>query len=411
MNIRDREKGFSLVELAIVMMIVGLLFALGLKMLGPLVSRLKHTDTKETINAAYEAVIGFAATHERLPTVGEFKSVVTASKDVWGNDIIYRPADELTVYGTICARSSTNLYVCEMNAGCTSTDDIDNVAFFMLSRGANLNIQTNVFDTVDTSATSATIRTYTRDFAGIDDFAGSVKWPDPVGTRLEPYKDIIKWITLGDLRTKAGCVGAELKITNTALNGCNNNLPYSDTIFADGGIQFSSGGKYKWCREESGDSGLTFTPDPISVNCASESEAFYSQADSIVISGRPNNTPDSYKLTFHVRDNNDPVLNGRDKIVSKSFVLSIDPDCTSQDVVNVTGTDYRFKIDTGSCISWPNGEIMNVIYGQTAHIYSVAGCSGTPCDNTYGNLSAIDANNNGIVKMTVAPPACTIVDY
>ncbi|MBI4826442.1 MAG: type II secretion system protein [Nitrospirae bacterium] len=426
MQIRDREKGFSLVELAIVMIIIGLLFALGLKMLGPLVNRLKHTDTKETINAAYEAVIGYAATHDKLPTVDEFKSIATTSKDVWGNDIIYRPADELTVDGTVCARSTTNLYVCDKDAGCDTGTDIDNVAFFILSRGANLNIQTDVFDVVDTSATSATIQTYSREYnntdnSGIDDFSGSAEWPDPVGTRSEQYKDIVKWITLSDLRTKAGCLGAELKISTTSLNACDNNLPYSSTVFADGGIQFADSAdagtapEYKWCREQSGDSGLIFTPDPLSVNCASESEAFYSQSDSIVISGRPNSAPDSYKLTFYVRDNNDPVLNGRDKIVNKSFVLSIAPDCTSQDVVNATGSNSRFKIDSGSCISWPDSDIMNISYGQTAQIYGESGCSGTPCDITYNDISAIDTNGDGITDMAAwtagAPPTCTFVEH
>ncbi|MDO8281792.1 MAG: type II secretion system protein [Thermodesulfovibrionia bacterium] len=431
MHIRDREKGFSLVELAIVMIIVGLLFALGLKMLGPLVQRLKHTDTKETLKASYEAVIGFAATHDRLPTVAEFKVLATASKDVWGNAIIYRPADELTPEQTVCERSTTNLYVCDIDSGCNEGTDIDNVAFFILSRGANLNIQTNIYDTVDTSATSATIRTYSRDFANIDDMSGSVQWPDPVGSRPEAYKDIVKWITLADLRTKAGCAGAELKISNNTLNGCDNNVPYSDKIFADGGIPFSSGGKYKWCREESSDSGLTFVADDLSTSvpstandpvdetdgCVNEVEdgGNWIQSNSLIISGRPNKDPDSYKFKFYVRDNNDPAVGGRDKVTSKSFVLSIDPGCTSLDVVNNTGADYRFKKNGGICTTWPQGDIMNILYGQTAEIFSQLGCVDTPCYKTYGNFSAEDTDLNGIVEMTDwiagTPSTCTIVEY
>lgn len=437
MHIRNKEKGFSLVELAIVMMIVGLLFALGLKMLGPMVQRLKHTDTKETLKASYEAVIGYAATHDRLPTVAEFKDLAIASKDVWGNEIIYRPADELTVDNTVCERSTTDLYVCDNNTGCTSATDVDNVAFFLFSRGANLNIQTDVFDASATSVASATIQTYTPDYmntdnSGVDDFAGSALWPDPVGLRKEQYKDIVKWITLVDLRTKAGCMGAELKISNNKLNGCDNNLEYSDRIFADGGIPFSSGGKYKWCREESSYSGLAFkaddlsaTPIPVTVNdladdtdgCENESEdgGNWIQSDSIVISGRPNKDPDSYKYKFYVRDNNDPVVNGRDKITSKSFVLSIDASCTSVDVANKTGIEYRFKKNSGNCTTWGVGEIMNIVYGQTAHIYSALGCIDVPCDKTYGDFSAEDTDLNGIVKMTDwtagTPSTCTIVDY
>jgi len=56
-----RQKGLTLVEVAIVLVILGLLIGLGASLIGPLTKRAKITETRDIVNAAVESVIGFAA--------------------------------------------------------------------------------------------------------------------------------------------------------------------------------------------------------------------------------------------------------------------------------------------------------------------------------------------------------------
>jgi prepilin-type N-terminal cleavage/methylation domain-containing protein len=411
MNSCKDNRGFSLVELAIVIMIIGLLFALGLKMLSPLVQRLKHTDTKEGIEAAYEAVIGYAAMNNRLPGVNEFGDLVK-STDVWGNDLIYRPADELLADNTVCERSTTKLRV---------NDDgnlVSNVAFLILSRGANQNIQTNVYDTIQTSQTQVTIKTYlfdTYDTSGIDDFSGSTTWPDPVGTRLEYYKDIVKYITLSDLRIKAGCEGEELSILNRSLVACagaDANFEYSETIYATGGIPFADDSDsfsppkgssdsdddpdYQWCI-----TGTDPLPDGIEFECGGSlipgaascelgSDTGWTQCTYPVVDSS-NNEPyesGSFQVTFWVRDNNDSTGTD-DNITSKTYVLTIDPFCVECQanglpLTNNTGNTISYKKNGESCQILLDGGSTTVTTADSFEFYNNVACT------TPASCSSID---------------------
>ncbi|MBU4052854.1 MAG: type II secretion system GspH family protein, partial [Proteobacteria bacterium] len=80
----QNNRGFTLIELAIVMVIVGLLAGFGASMIVPLSVRAKRMETTEAVNVATEAVIGYAAAHNgRLPTVGEFPGIIGKYKDAW----------------------------------------------------------------------------------------------------------------------------------------------------------------------------------------------------------------------------------------------------------------------------------------------------------------------------------------
>ena len=61
--------------------------------------------------------------------------------------------------------------------------------------------------------------------------------------RPEAYDDIVDYVTLGELRTKSGCQGAPLKILNNELPSGSMSSTYSATIYAEGGVPFSSGWK------------------------------------------------------------------------------------------------------------------------------------------------------------------------
>ena len=64
---RNLSRGFSLIEMAIVLLIMGLLLGGGLALLGPQIEAQKFKDTQRTLEDAKEALIGFALANGRLP--------------------------------------------------------------------------------------------------------------------------------------------------------------------------------------------------------------------------------------------------------------------------------------------------------------------------------------------------------
>ncbi len=60
--------------------------------------------------------------------------------------------------------------------------------------------------------------------------------------------DIVRWVTLDELRSKVGCQGAPLKIVNNELPFGSAAAAYANvTINADGGVQFAAPDRYRWC--------------------------------------------------------------------------------------------------------------------------------------------------------------------
>ena len=187
-------KGFTLVELAIVMVILGFLVSIGASMIGPLTIRMKTTEAREQVNAAVDGVIGYSATNLRLPNLAQFPTTVRAQRDAWDNQIQYVFDNNLAA--SICDRTTTNitLRVCS-NAACSVFNPVANVAFIVLSSGSNFNNQS--YGSLGILA-ATTINTYAAGLA-VDNYAGDF-------TRAtDEYDDIIKWVTLPELQTKLSC--------------------------------------------------------------------------------------------------------------------------------------------------------------------------------------------------------------
>lgn len=93
---RKRVFGFTLVEIAIILVILGFLIGLGAALIGPLTKRMKINETRETLDAVAEAIISYVAGNKclsgNLTTMG-----VRKTKDAWNKDILYIPANELVV--------------------------------------------------------------------------------------------------------------------------------------------------------------------------------------------------------------------------------------------------------------------------------------------------------------------------
>ncbi len=309
-----KNAGFSLIELSIVLVIMGILISFGTGMIAPLTKRVKYTETKEVVNAAVESIISFAAANNRIPTTSEFPNIVRTTRDAWAKDLYYIPdvnLDDLNAVG-VCGRKTTGITVRIPKDTPPYYIDIFDVAFVIVSGSENYNIQTNKNDV------SGRVTVYQTGTINIDDYDSATDMNRP-----ETYDDIIKWITLNELRAKTGCQGSQLKIINNELPYGFQNSQYSATVFADGGVPFGSGGKYKWCRQESSPTGLTFNPSTLSANALGLSENLWGQADRLTISGTPT-AFGNFTLTVFVRDNND-TSGANDNITQKTLVLTIHP--------------------------------------------------------------------------------------
>ena len=225
------NKGFTLIEIAIVVAIIGLLVAAGTRMIGPLTKRAKYTEGKEIIGAAVDSVLGYGATNGSLPNFTQFQNSVRTTTDAWGKNLTYIWDNNLET--GICGRKTTSIAVRECDdAACSTSVTISNVAFVITSGGGNYNTQTG---------SGTLINIYDPGTPGIDNYAADM-------TRAEAYDDIVKWITLTELRMKTGCLGPQLKIVNTILPFGNHGTLYNAEVFAEGGVPFTGGGgRYRWC--------------------------------------------------------------------------------------------------------------------------------------------------------------------
>jgi prepilin-type N-terminal cleavage/methylation domain-containing protein len=315
-----KAKGFTLVEMAIVMVLVGILVGIGASMIGPLTKRAKMTETKEIVNAAVESIVSFGSSSKRLPTLAEFPTKVRNPNDAWTKPLLYIFDANLTVIPggaaeAICVRKSTGYTVCR-DAACTPATNIPNVAFVVVSGAENYNIQTGTLAGGVCPAGQTCVRVYATDTPNIDNYPTDFNRP-------ENYDDIVKWATLDELKAKVWCQGAPLKIVNNELPSGRVGTLYSASVYPDGGIPFAGVATFRWCVQSTLPAGITATPNVISANCAGLAEASWGLRASLQLSGTPT-APGSYPMTIFARDNND-ATGTNDNIAQKAFVLTINP--------------------------------------------------------------------------------------
>jgi len=141
--------GFTLVELAIVLVIVGLLIGMGASLIGPLTRRAKLNETRNTVKEVYETISGFATANKRLPAL--LTDLSAKTRDSYNNILLYYPAPGLTA-SNLCTTQGTYLTLNDMGSNKT------NVAFVILSQGENRCNQTGTgspFAIADTDVSTA----------------------------------------------------------------------------------------------------------------------------------------------------------------------------------------------------------------------------------------------------------------
>ncbi len=399
-----RKEGFTLIELAMVLVVIGIVITIGVGLIGPLTKRMRVNESKDIVNAALESVNSWASGNKRLPTPppGEFSTVVKTPTDAFTKDLLYIVDANLTtipsgVTDAICGRKTTSYTVCR-DASCPIATNIPNVAFAVVSGAENYNIQTGTIagGTGNCPLGQTCIRVYEVGTQNIDDYASDI-------SRQEDYDDIVKWVTLDELRTKVGCQGAQLKIANNELSPAFRCSNYAATIYAEGGIPFTSGGNYQWCVTAAVPSGLKFNCNGTlntSATCSLAAGTWnqcnnLSIEDDTGISGFGPNVTGSYNLSIYARDNNT-------NLTQKSFVLTVGLGENRFRVWNTTGATRDFIVD-GACRNsvGDNNEITNAsgnIFfdpGETIDRYASSGICGTfQARLYYSDAVAADANCN-----------------
>ncbi|RLJ70132.1 prepilin-type N-terminal cleavage/methylation domain-containing protein [Hydrogenivirga caldilitoris] len=228
-----KDKGLTLIELAIVLIVLGILLGIGAGIIGVLIKRVKYNESKEIVNAAVEGIIGYATSSRRLPNSSELNSAVRSTKDAYGKDIAYVYDSNLAstpapIYG-FCGLTSTNITVkvCSDTACTTPIQTINNVAFVVISGDGNYNNQTAGTQGVN-SATEIKVYEYG---VQVDDFQQP---GDDDPDRVEPYDDIVKWVSLNELQRAQGCESLTIASPTTLPAAIEDNA-YTYTLTANGG--------------------------------------------------------------------------------------------------------------------------------------------------------------------------------
>ncbi|MBF0328015.1 MAG: prepilin-type N-terminal cleavage/methylation domain-containing protein [Nitrospirae bacterium] len=312
-------KGFTLIELSMVLIIIGIILGLGLGVLGPTLKGAKVKQAEGYIDSAIESVVSFGMTTKRLPSTGaEFTSLIRNPNDPWGNSLYYIYDNDTATAGSggICGRRTTSVTL-QINDVIKGNRTITDVAFIIFSSGANFNIQTGTptgWGTQDVRAASPqTVTIYSpleNPNTTVNGSAGSA----------DPYDDIVKWVTLSELRTQIGCQGAPLQMINNEMpSGSATATPYSANVFASGGVPYAAGG-YQWYWDNiSGNMSwlrVMCGANPVTRQTWSGSGSPCTQLSFDNNSGTP--AAGSYNIRIAVSDNN----NNND---NKSFVITINP--------------------------------------------------------------------------------------
>lgn len=330
MRTRDTNKGFTLVELAVSLVVIGLLIGLGVGMVGPLMTAIKVRESKENLGGAVESVNSWAAGNNRLPDSTSFASTVRTPTDAWTRNLIYlydaNLAPGTATKDTICGRRTTSLKL-------ETTDPvskIENVAYALISQGADLTDQRTTLDGAIIPQNTQTAAT------------GTIKYDNTDDVNKPVNDDLVRWVTLDELRTKVGCQGAQLRIVNNELPYANKGAPYPTIpLTPDGGVKFSTTptntGVYEWCwssttpqlltdlvfncTSPSSSTTLARTAAP-TVCVASPSSGTWERCTTLTLSSASltgtNPPPGSYDISIFLLDSDN-------NFTQKIFVLTINP--------------------------------------------------------------------------------------
>jgi len=177
---------FTLIELSIVLIVIGLLAGGSAKLFTTLAKRAKQTQTLNAMSEVMQTIQGYAQVYAKLPTQEVLEHMTLHTKDAWNKPFIYVYDEVLTHERALCRQTSTRLQLKN------ETNEVNNYAFALISGGKNRNIQTGIEDKKQLVVTSSAV------------MQESDLYPKDV-LRVEGYDDIVKALPLMYLRVTAAC--------------------------------------------------------------------------------------------------------------------------------------------------------------------------------------------------------------
>ena len=290
------RSGMSLMNVIVLLMLIGVLVMAGSALVGPLVKRGKINDTKTIINSNVDAIISWAVANGRLPTAAEAQAanLLPNPYDAWGRPLVYAYDANLaaTSSGGLCGRTTVTY---------------GNAAFIIVSGGDD-------FSTESTPATSQPL-------SAAPDLRTS---------------DLYRVVPLDELKSRAGCsgtTGGRLRIINNELPKACPGSPYTATIFAEGGVPFSSN-QYQWS--------VANLPAGITANPSAMYPAWSSTTTpTLQLGGTAALSP----LTIYVRDNQSP----EQTIVQRTLAITQAANCAPfTSFVGPASNKVLFNFDTAT---------------------------------------------------------------
>lgn len=233
-----KKNAFTLIELSIVLVIIGLIIGGSFKVLKSMRERAQITRAQDDVKAAKQAVMGNAVINEyTLPDGDFFQKNLTPVKNNQ-HPLFYTYEDNLTKTN-ICSFQETGLTLTKYKwnsnkSGEEKDKTIKNVAFIIASESQNHNMQTARKDN-DVK--------FHAPFYKVDDNKTPIN-------KVEGYDDIVTWVTLGQLKEELHCTRTGLEIVNehNLLDGSSLAQYGVNEIYADGGT-VTAKGKYQWCAQ------------------------------------------------------------------------------------------------------------------------------------------------------------------
>ena len=210
-----KKKGFSLIELALVLIIIGILLSLGIGFYKVFVRNSKFAKDKYIVKTACEAVKGYAFQHKNLPT--DLTSLGIETINPYNQPLKY---NSVNISGDFCKSDASNWLKVDDRGNIK-----DKVAFIVYSTGENRKDDTNCSQSPSPCSSSSVdyqIREYDE--------------PTSAGTK---YDDIVCYMDIYTLRENS-C--PKFEITTSSLPEATQYLEY------DSGKISVSGGTVQSCN-------------------------------------------------------------------------------------------------------------------------------------------------------------------